>query len=311
MDTRTAPAHRSGLPSAATACAQAPAAQALPPLRTADGLQLHVVHWPATAPLRGSVQLVHGLGEHLGRYAELAQRLNALGWQVVAHDHRGHGRSEGRRGALPDTAALLADLAAVLDHARQHAPAPGPRVLLGHSLGGLVAGRFVAEALAAAPALWSRPVDALVMSSPALDPGMNAAQKALLAVLGPLAPGLAVGNGLQPDWICSDPAVVQAYVQDPLVHDRVTPRLVRFIVDAGAQVLAAAPGWRTPTLLLWAGADRCVAPAGSAAFAAAAPTAVVQAQAFPSLRHEIFNEPDRAAVFAALERWLQARTGPA
>jgi alpha-beta hydrolase superfamily lysophospholipase len=314
MDTRTATAHSASpaaWPSAALVQASAPAAQPLPPLRSVDGLQLHVAHWPATAPLRGTVQLVHGLGEHLGRYAEVAQRLNAQGWQVVAHDHRGHGRSEGPRGALPDSAALLADLAAVLDHTRLHLPVPGPQVLFGHSLGGLVAGRFVAETLSAVPAAWSRAVDALVMSSPALDPGMNAAQKALLAVLGPLAPHLAVGNGLRPEWICSDPAVVQAYVADPLVHGRVTPRLVRFIVDAGAQVLECAPLWRTPTLLMWAGADRCVAPAGSATFAATAPAAVVQAQAFPTLRHEIFNEPDRAAVFATLEAWLQGRLGAA
>jgi alpha-beta hydrolase superfamily lysophospholipase len=270
-------------------------------LNTADGLRLHLQHWPALAPVRGTVQIVHGLGEHIGRYAAVAAALNAAGWNVVGHDQRGHGRSEGARGALPRAEALLVDLAAVMDALR----APGPWVLLGHSLGGLVAARFVAEALARMPAAWSRPVDGLVLSSPALDPGLGAAQKLLLGLLGPLAPELALGNGLNPEWVSRDPAVVRAYIADPLVHDRVTPRMVRFIVDGGELVRARAAQWRVPTLLLWAGADRCVAPRGSAAFAAAAPASVLTAQAFPTLAHETFNEPERDAVLARLTGWLQ------
>ena len=133
---------------------------------------------------------------------------------------------------------------------------------------------------------------------------MNGAQKLLLAVLGGLAPNLAVNNGLKPAWVSRDPAVVQAYVNDPLVHDRVTPRLVRFILDGGLQVLQSAGQWKLPTLLLYAGSDRCVAPRGSAAFAQAAPASAVTTQAFPPLFHEIFNEPEQGEVFAALGAWL-------
>lgn len=269
-------------------------------LRTADGLALHLRHWPGEAP-RGQALIQHGLGEHIDRYDAVARSLNAQGWSVSGYDQRGHGRSEGPRGAIAQEHSLCADLGAVIDAVR----APGRFVLLGHSLGGLLAARFVAEALVAAPAAWSRPVDALVLSSPALDPGMNALQKLLLAALGPLAPGLAVNNGLKPAWISRDPAVVRAYVNDPLVHDRVTPRLVRFILDAGARVLSSAPQWTVPTLLMWAGSDRCVAPRGSAAFAAAAPPAVVQSQVFAPLYHEIFNEPERAQVLARLHAWLE------
>jgi alpha-beta hydrolase superfamily lysophospholipase len=206
---------------------------------------------------------------------------------------------------VPDADALLRDLALAIDAVR--AAWPGPLVLLGHSMGGLIAARFVAGALGATVAPWQRDVDALVLSSPALDPGMNAGQKLLLALLGNLAPNLAVGNGLKPDWISRDPAIVAAYVADPLVHDRVTPRLVRFILDGGATVRAVAPRWRVPTLLIWAGSDRCVAPGGSAAFAAAAPAGVVQAQAFAGLAHEIFNEPEKDEVFAVLGAWLAER----
>jgi len=269
-------------------------------LKTTDGLKLHLLRWPAAGNVRGTVQVVHGLGEHIGRYGAVAAQLNAAGWHVVGHDHRGHGRSEGPRGAIPDSHALLADLAAVMDHLRT----PGVHVLLGHSLGGLIASRFVAEALAPRPAPWSRAVDGLVLSSPALDTSMSGAQKLLLAVLGTLAPGLALGNGLDPAWVSRDLDVVRDYVADPLNHDRITPRLARFIVDGGELVRSRAPQWTVPTLLMWAGADRCVAPAGSAAFAAAAPQQVLTAHEFPGLFHEIFNEPERAAVLAQLLRWL-------
>jgi alpha-beta hydrolase superfamily lysophospholipase len=266
----------------------------------ADGLELRLREWPC-ASARGTVLIVHGLGEHIGRYGHVAARLNAWGWNVVGHDQRGHGASAGARGGLADGDDLLNDLARVVDAVR--AASPGPLLLLGHSMGGLVAARF-----AAGGGAWQRPVDALVLSSPAFDPGMNAGQKLLLGLLGPLAPNLALGNGLKPAWISRDPAVVRAYVADPLVHNRVTPRLVRFIVDAGAAVRTQAAAWRVPTLLLYAGADRCVAPAGSRAFIAAAPTAIVASRCFEPLCHEIFNEPEAEQVFAVLGQWLGART---
>jgi alpha-beta hydrolase superfamily lysophospholipase len=280
-----------------------------PTLSTADRLTLKLREWPVAGPngdASGTVLIVHGLGEHIGRYAHVAAQLNSAGWHVVGFDQRGHGASDGARGALAAGDSLLSDLALVIDAVRAagHANQRGPLLLLGHSMGGLVAARFCAEGLAATPAPWCRAVNALVLSSPALDPGMNAVQKGLLAVLGGLAPNLAVGNGLKPAWISRDPAVVKAYEDDPLVHDRVTPRLVRFIVDAGRQTLALAARWQLPTLLLYAGSDRCVAPAGSAAFAQAAPTTLLTVRRFEPLFHEIFNEPEQAEVFDALTAWL-------
>ncbi|MEP7281221.1 MAG: lysophospholipase [Rubrivivax sp.] len=270
-------------------------------LTTRDGLSLVRHDWAAAGAPRGRVLIVHGLGEHGGRYAALAAALNRDGWQVHAHDQRGHGRSGGPRGALPHAAALLEDLAQVIDSL----PTGGPLVLLGHSMGGLVAARFVAEALVdGSAATWSRTPAALVLSSPALDAGLGRWQRLQLALGMAMAPDRAVGNGLRPAWISRDPQVVSAYEADALVHDRITPRLARFIVDGGTLVRARADRWRVPTLLMWAGADRCVAPAGSAAFAAAAPPDVLQARAWPALFHEIFNEPERAEVVAALLGWL-------
>jgi alpha-beta hydrolase superfamily lysophospholipase len=142
---------------------------------------------------------------------------------------------------------------------------------------------------------------------PALDAGMNAFQKLLVSVLPRLAPDLRVGNGLNAQYLSHDAGVVQAYRDDPMVHDRISARLARFIADAGPAVLASAPQWRVPTLLLYAGADHLVNPEGSRAFAAAAPPGVVSAHCFEGLYHEIFNEVDREAVFERLKGWIDAR----
>jgi alpha-beta hydrolase superfamily lysophospholipase len=278
-------------------------------LTTADGLVLHRQEWPL-ANARGTVLIVHGLGEHIGRYAHVVAHLTGWGWNVVGYDHRGHGRSEGAKGCLNASGDLLSDLALVIDSVRrQHR---GPLVLLGHSMGGLVAARFVAEGAGRdKPAAWYRPVDALVLSSPALAADTSAVQKLLLLTLGSLAPNLAVNNGLKPEWISRDAQVVAAYQADPLVHDRLSPRLARFILDEGEWVRQHAAQWVLPTLLIYAGSDRCVAARGSREFAAAAPKAAVTTREFGPLFHEIFNEPEQAEVFEVLGTWLHGLKQPA
>ncbi|HOS86991.1 alpha/beta hydrolase [Candidatus Skiveiella danica] len=266
-----------------------------------DGSNLAVVDWPlpSGAPSRGLVVIVHGLGEHAGRYDHVAERLNSWGFAVRSYDQHGHGESDGKPGALPSDTFLLDNLAELLDTSRRRMDPRLPLVLMGHSLGGLVAARLVSLNL--------RQVDGLVLSSPALDAGMNAFQKLLVSVLPRLAPDLRVGNGLNAQYLSHDAGVVQAYRDDPMVHDRISARLARFIADAGPAVLASAPQWRVPTLLLYAGADHLVNPEGSRAFAAAAPPGVVSAHCFEGLYHEIFNEVDREAVFERLKGWLDAR----
>ncbi|MDO9234733.1 MAG: lysophospholipase [Aquabacterium sp.] len=276
-------------------------------VRTRDGLNLVTQHWPVDAQIatQGVVVVVHGLGEHTMRYAHVAAYLNKLGWAAVGYDHRGHGRSEGKKGGLAADDDFLYDLAIVIDAAR--AAYPGQRlVLLGHSLGGVIVGRFVAAlAKPSEVETWSRPVDGLVMSSPALSVPISAAQKGLLATVGKLTPDVAVSNGLKADWVCHNPATVKAYLADPLVHDRITSRLTQFIINAGRHVRARAPQWSVPTLIMWGGEDRCVKPRGSALFAAAAPTSLVTSQAFPTLSHEIFNEIEQDAVMKVMGDWLQ------
>ncbi len=259
-----------------------------------DGTVLRGLRWAGGA--RTHAVVVHGLGEHAARQRNVAGFLSGRGFEVTAFDHRGHGRSDGRRGALRHRDDLVDDLGAVVD-----ATSSEPILLVGHSMGGLVALRY---ALAQ-----PQRVATLVLSSPALDPAMNAAQKLLLAVLSRIAPDLAVGNGIDPSTISHDDAVVRAYRDDPLVHDRVTARLVRFIVDGSRDALERAATLAVPTLLLVAGDDRLIKADGSQRLAERAPQATVDMRVYEGLWHELFNErePARLRVLADLGAWLDAQ----
>lgn len=237
------------------------------------------------------VLIVHGLGEHAGRYQALAARLAAGGYHVRAYDHFGHGLSPGPRGGLTRDLQLvdhLADLATATMALPQHAGRG--LVLVGHSLGGLVVASAVMRGLVN-PTL-------LVMSSPALAVRMAAWQRTAVGVLPRFLPALTLGNGLDPQILSHDRKVVDEYLADPLVHDRICARLGGFVFNEGMAVRAAAARWATPTLLLYAGDDRAVDPQGSREFAAAAPPSAVRAQCFAAMYHEIFNEPDDSAVTA-------------
>ena len=263
--------------------------------------------WPVPAGVtrRGSVLLVHGLGEHGGRYAHVAERLVALGLEVRAYDHSGHGRSPGRRGVIAHPEALLDDLRdvfAALDAAGRARGDGAPPFLLGHSLGGTVAAR-------AATGGWVVP-RGLVLSSPALRvPAIGRAQTALLAVLRRVAPDLPLPNRLPADKLSHDTAEVAAYQADALVHDRITARLYDFLVDAGAAARRDAARFAVPTLLVVAGADRIVDARGAHDFLAALPDGVGTLHAYNALYHELFNErePDRTRVLDDVTAWLASR----
>ncbi|HTH79019.1 MAG TPA: lysophospholipase [Ramlibacter sp.] len=268
---------------------------------SSDGENLAVQDWPLHDDVaeRGTVLIVHGLGEHAGRYEHVARHLNRWGFAVRGYDHYGHGESGGARGGLPAESRLVDDLGDVIDSTRQRMSPVTPLIVLGHSMGGLVA--------ACLAALAQVRIDGLVLSSPALDAGLTPLQKLLLATVPRVAPGLTLGNGVDPRFVSRDPAVVAAYQSDPRVHDRICARLARFIADAGPSVIAHAPEWSVPTLLMYAGSDRLVNPRGSRAFAQAAPANVVTTVCFDDHFHEIFNEPDSAHVFETLRKWLDAQ----
>lgn len=267
-------------------------------LRVADGTELFVREWevPVGTAARGAILLVHGLGEHSGRYGAVGTALAGLGLHVRGYDQRGHGRSGGTRGAIPRSEALLEDLRLVFDSlAADHGRSP---LLFGHSMGGGVAAR-------AATGGWVSP-NALILSSPALQIPVTRPQR-LVAWLGRrLFPDWAVSSGLPIDALSHDPQVVAAYRADSQTHDRITARLYDAMAEAGAAARHDAPGFATPTLLLMAGADRIVDPAGAREFIAALPPGMGTLHWYDDLYHEVLNErePDRARVVADLCAWI-------
>lgn len=263
-----------------------------------DGDNLAVQHWPVDPgeARRGVVVLVHGLGEHAGRYEHVAQWLTARGFTVYGYDQCGHGDSSGARGCLPNTMRLIEDLLDVVQSARRRMRAGEPLIVLGHSLGAVVAGCLVQ--------LRSEPVEGLVLSSPAFAPRLSPLRRLLLMVARRLAPNLTVRNGVAPETLSHDPDVVRGYRDDPRVHNRVSARLGYFIAEAGPRLARRAPRWKVPTLLLYAGTDALVHPSATRRFAAAAPPSLVTPHCFDELFHEVLNEEDAEPVYAALQDWL-------
>jgi len=265
----------------------------------AAGMRLRTRLWRPSMPHGGGLYLLHGLGEHAGRYEALARWLCARGWTVASHDHLGHGESGGRRGVLDLDERLSRDAA---DRIASFARELGrPPILLGHSMGGAVAADLVATR--------GLTVAGLVLSSPALAVRVGAPMRLLASLLARLAPDLALGNGLDAHRLSSDPAAVSAYRRDPLVHDRISPRLFAWILRAGSQARAAAGTVTVPVLLLVAGDDAMVDPEGSHAFARALPDPLASFHLFDGLQHEIFNERPEARdrVLGELAGWLAQR----
>ena len=279
----------------ASATATAPGSGRRLPMPDGQPLCLH--DWPLPQA-RGGVLIVHGLGEHAGRHERLARWFNAHGYAARSYDQRGHGRTPGPRGALQHADDLLADLSVVhADYARTLGVAP---LLLGHSMGGLVALRAVLD-----ERIMPR---ALVLSSPALRSHASPGLRRLAATLARLAPNLRLRNGLELERLSHDPRVAAAYRGDPLCHDRVSPRLANFIFRAGASCIADAARLEVPSLLLVAGDDALVDAGGSRDFsAAAARTRQLTTRYFAALYHELFNEaePSRTQVLLQLEDWLE------
>ena len=267
-------------------------------LQAPDGAALFYRDWPV-ADARGSVFIAHGLGEHSGRYAELAGIFNSLGFSVRAQDHRGHGRSGGVRGSIVRPDDFLMDMKQLFDHfalAQKTTP-----FLFGHSMGGLIAARFATGGFS--------PVRGLMLSSPALGIYLSRFQRLLLTVGSALAPGLAVATGLPSNRLSHDPEVQRVATGDVLNHRKVAPRVVRFMLDAGERCLADAAGFKAPVLLQFAGDDALVDPAGSEAFYARLPAGNKTRHRYADAYHEIFNEaePLRGRVQGDLREWLLAR----
>jgi alpha-beta hydrolase superfamily lysophospholipase len=270
-------------------------------ITTSDKTELFVRDWllPDNSEKRGSVLIVHGLGEHIGRYDEAAQILNNLRLEVRGYDQRGHGNSQGKPGSIPSRDALLDDAKIIFDDFAKDKTEPP--FLLGHSLGGGLAANLVARKFITPRGL--------VMSSPALTARFSAFQGLQIKFGNLLTPDLTVSNNLPVDFLSHDPQIVADYKTDKLVHDRITPRLAKFVLDAGQESIEAAKNWTVPTLLLVAGSDRLVDATGAKQFHANLPKELATMHFYETLYHEIFNEirEEREKVFDNLRNWFLAQ----
>ena len=255
--------------------------------------------WLPEEPAGAAILLVHGLGEHSGRYEHLARHCTARGFAVHAIDHYGHGKSDGHPGYVERFSVYLDGAAALLDEV-QAAHGDAPVFLLGHSMGGLIAATLLLERQDA--------FRACVLSGPAFrsdqePPGFVMAFVRLLAAIVPTVPIL----GLDPAGVSRDPEVVRDYVADPLVHHgKLTARLIAQMSLAMRHALAQANRIRLPLLVLHGDADVLTSPAGSQALYEAVGSDDKTLKLYPGLYHEIFNEPEKDAVLADMTTWLEA-----
>lgn len=260
-----------------------------------DGEALAFRHAPSgRAAARAAVVVVHGWGEHSGRYAALASWFADRGVHVYAPDLRGHGRSAGRRGHIARFSQYLSDLLAFRQAVASWSPVP--QLLLGHSFGGCVVLRTLevrADAIAAA--IVSSPWLALFRRPPRW--------KTLATLLADVLPAVQVPTGLDADDLSTDPLVGMAYRSDPLVHRVMTPRAYREITQLQRVTLAEGTRIASPLLVLLAGEDR-IASAGVAGRFADSLAGDVTVRRYDGFYHEVLNERGKAAVFADIEVWL-------
>ena len=246
---------------------------------------------------RPLILLAHGLGEHSSRYGNIVNRLLSRGYPIFALDHRGHGRSEGKRGHIMSFSEYLEDLKTLQALALEKT-GKNRTVLIGHSLGGLIALCYALEN--------QETLAGVVSSGPALKLRVQVPWiKAFLGkTLSRILPALTMDNGLNPEHLSHDPKVVQDYIQDPLVHKKVSARWFTEINSRMEWALAQAPKLTIPVLLIHGADDQLTDPRGTEAFAQKAGSVRKKLIIYPGLYHESFNEVEKEKPLRDLENWL-------
>jgi acylglycerol lipase len=264
----------------------------------AGGVELYWQGWlPEGAP-RGVLLICHGMGEHSGRYGTVVDALIPDGWAVYGLDHRGHGRSRGRRVHIRRYAHFIADYDVFRRTVAVRHPDLRP-FLLGHSMGGQIALAYALD--------HQDDLAGLVLSAPALSAGHARAARPVLTLLARAAPTLRRAV-VDLAGISKDDAVVAAYRTDTLVHQgHPTLGLSLALVDQMALLPNRVGELKLPLLLQHGTADRICHPDGSRALEAAVGTSDLTVRWYDGLWHEIFNEPEREGPLADLREWLDAR----
>lgn len=264
-----------------------------------DGLEMYAQSWEPGGMPKAVICLVHGLGEHSGRYTHVGKAFTEAGLALFAFDLRGHGKSGGQRGHFPSLEALMDDI-------HRHIQQVGekfsglPVFLYGHSLGGLLVLNYATyhkHSLSGVIATGAG------LRSPVLE---QKAKLALSKILGGLLPTVTIPTGLDANGISRDPGVVRAYKDDPLVHDVATLSGARVGIGAVDRAFAHAGEFSTPLLIMHGTADRVTYVRGSQEFAALVPENCTQ-KFWDGLYHEIHNEPEQNEVLAFMIDWMNTQ----
>ncbi len=266
-----------------------------------DGLSLLGRAWmvPSGRP-KGVVNLVHGLGEHSGRYAHVGETLVDAGYNLVGFDLRGHGLSEGKRGHTPSLKQTMDDIDIFLKESSHRFGEDAPAFLYGHSLGGLLVLNY---------GLRRNPILAgIIATSPALRTTTPTpkAKVALAKLMAKLLPSFTLSNGLETDALSRDAAVVKTYRDDVYVHDKISASLGLILLESGEYVLTHAEDWQHPLLLMHGTADRICSSKASQKFATTAGDDV-DLILWEDYYHEIHNDIGQEKVFSTFIQWLDKK----
>lgn len=261
-------------------------------------LSIHTHRWypEGVVPPAQGVYLLHGVGEHAGRYKRLVQRLVSLGFVVGAHDHPGHGKSAGRRGVIePDYPLVDESIKQLKLFANETGTAP---ILFGHSLGGVAAATIAMDAAV--------PLTGLILSAPALVPQIGRLDRFKLNALSTVAPYYVQELPYDPTRLTQDTEEQEKALNDPLIHGFKSASLINWIVKAGFAVTQSASKLNLPTLILVPEDDPVVHAEQTLAFADKLPDSLKTVQRYSDYKHEILNEtPDRRErVLSDIQQWL-------
>jgi len=260
-----------------------------------DDISLYMQTWQADNP-RAVIALVHGFGEHSGRYQNLVRYLTPRGYTICAYDHRGHGRSPGQRGHIKSWAEFRTDLKHFLETVRIKQP-DLPLFLMGHSMGGLIALEFILHE--------PDQIHGVIASAPLLaQPKISPVLILISRILAKISPSFSISTNLDVSSISRDPQIIAAYQQDPLVHDKASAGFGTELTAAIARTLDYADRFRLPLLILQGAEDSLVPVHGGQQFYQNAATDDKELIVYPGGYHEPHNDLDHEKVLQDLATWL-------
>lgn len=270
---------------------------------SADGLTFYVRGWEPDSQPKAVIGLVHGLGEHTGRYEHVAKVFTDAGYAIVGFDLRGHGRTGGTRGHFPSLDVVMQDVGRLFKFIGEKYPNL-PQFLYGHSLGGLLSLTYALQ--------YGASLKGVMVTDAALRSALQE-QKAKIVmanVLGSLMPAMVIPSGLDPTTISRDSEVVEKYIHDPLVHDKTSLGLGKSALTAIDYCFTHAKEFVPPLLIMHGKADKLTYPSGSEDFAklASETNQDVALKLWDGLYHEIHNEPEKAEVLKFMVEWLNKHT---